>query len=136
MRGIVLFLIAAANAGCASPIEPPVIDPAFRTYYASFIEQAALHEKELSLGGLVMRFGDLPINEHGICDIDKVITIDQEVWFRYGSDWDRELLVFHELAHCTLGQRHRENSIMDPRTTGAAYALKRAEYLEELFSHD
>ncbi|MEM6318355.1 MAG: hypothetical protein AAF960_11840 [Bacteroidota bacterium] len=49
---------------------------------------------------------------------DRNIIIDQAFWQQHNS-WNRELIVFHELGHCSLNLSHREgqtngicNSIM------------------------
>lgn len=65
-------------------------------------------------------------------------------WFWAAAEWEREVVVFHELGHCQLGRQHRNSirkkrarSIMHGRAldflTKDLYRANREVYLDELF---
>jgi len=61
------------------------------------------------------------------------IELDPLFWADADAE-DRELLFFHELGHCVLGQRHRSRSIMAPALF-SGYFKRRSSYISELFLH-
>ena len=61
------------------------------------------------------------------------IELDAPLWEESSAE-DRELLMFHELGHCVLGQDHRAGSIMEPRLF-SGYFDRRPFYVPELFLH-
>ncbi len=62
------------------------------------------------------------------------IELDSVFWRKADAE-ERELLFFHELGHCVLGQDHRYNrSIMKP-SLFSGYFDDRAYYISELYLH-
>lgn len=66
---------------------------------------------EADISDLKVRFGKLPKGKAGSCKIKKkLVTIDPTVWSAMDS-MQRQALVFHELAHCSMNRKH-ENSTL------------------------
>lgn len=91
---------------------------------------------------LNVRFGILTGGTVGVCmygNIKPNIIIDQYTWLNY-SQAKKEVLMFHELAHCTLSKEHNEKkvggrpvSIMYPYVLSKYdYEKNREEYIKEL----
>ena len=115
-----------------------IIDPEFVPYVDKFIEITGVDSIELD-----MYFNELDDSIIGVCTVEgiaKDVEIDP-VWWKAVGRWDREILIFHELAHCVLGQEHRNlrltdgcsGSIMNEYHIGA-YCYKRHYnyYIQEL----
>jgi hypothetical protein len=76
--------------------------------------------------------------------LPKIVTIDSSTW-TYLTENDKELLVFHELAHCLLGREHANEKLLSgeckswmrdgPSSCKVNLTNKRwrAYYLDELF---
>lgn len=75
--------------------------------------------------------------------IENHVTIDLAFWNQF-SDSFKEMIVFHELGHCVLGQGHREGQLEDGRClsimrSGSAFCRDaytpstKAYYISELF---
>jgi len=74
------------------------------------------------------------------------ITIDESFW-NNATNLIREMVVFHELGHCVLGQGHREDtdangnclSLMQSGTEGCTLLyneINRTYYLDEFFTFE
>lgn len=96
--------------------------------------EAGLYEKENALGVTHKRLGS------------RVVGIEPR-WVdelrKQGRLHRLEPLIFHELGHALLNQDHRDSSIMTTKGNGQLFeddhgqvdSVKRAWYLDELFSH-
>jgi hypothetical protein len=100
--------------------------------------------------GLQVIFGKVKGNHHGSCkpnNYPKVVTIDSVKW-KYISPPHRELLLFHELAHCLLEKQHNDDTFpfgeckswmradqskCKPNVMNAAW---RKYYIDEIFSKE
>lgn len=61
------------------------------------------------------------------------IVIDMENWL-LSSDIEREMLIFHELAHCVLNKKHTDTGLMSPMLINKKEYLKhRTEFLNDLY---
>lgn len=137
-----LVLLSLMLSGCGKgfkAINHGHVDPEFEQYVDKFLE----------IYNIPVIYVDLYFNEQtgnviGVCKIkgnDKNVEIDPEWWYR-ASDLDREILIFHELGHCVLGQHeHRDytlsdgcpGSIMDEYHIGAyCYDKHYDYYIEEM----
>jgi len=81
------------NPAQESPTETNNLESQLEVYLSSQI--AEIHEENVA----------------GVCHFSSnrpnQITIDLSFWER-ASDFDKEMVVFHEIGHCVLGQGHRE----------------------------
>lgn len=129
------------------------VDPVFEPYVQEFVEEAEKRGQTIDFSdtGLRVEFSDLALNiAAGFCYVgEHHIVINKENWLLY-SERFRSFLLFHELGHCELDQRHRneqfENgvwkSIMrgDPftgitnRFPTPYYGFRKDYYLDELFN--
>jgi hypothetical protein len=127
----------SALSGCGLLPANPEVDPEFRIIYSEFLMDAARYGAEPSLGNLVVRFsapGQLGPDTAGIC-ISKEVMIDPDYW-QVCQGYCRELLIYHELGHCTLGQSHRVNSIMSATLLRTyTYQANREAYVRELMTY-
>lgn len=134
------------------------IDPAFSSYYHSFLSEGSKRGFH-NLNKINIKMGFKPLSESvsashlnfkekveiGHCKViigqDPVILIDPILWKKY-SVLEREMIIFHELAHCFLLKGHTEahgenipslmnSSIFYPGT----YLAHREKYINELFSY-
>lgn len=66
----------------------------------------------------------------------RVIEIDPSFWF-YVSNWDKEVLFYHEMGHCDLNRGHSNpQSIMEQYHIGGyVYSQNKTYYLMELFQN-
>ncbi len=82
--------------------------------------------------------GQCTYNSHA----PELVTIDTDFW-EWSDEWDREMVIFHELGHCVLNRDHNENhingvctSIMRSGVSGCRDNYNentRVDYLDELF---
>lgn len=129
------------------------VDPVFEPYVQEFIEEGAKRGQTIDFSdtGLRIEFSDLALEvAAGFCYVgEHHIVINKENWLLY-SERFRSFLLFHELGHCELDQRHRNEqfdngvwkSIMrgDPftgitnRFPTPYYGFRKDYYLDELFN--
>ncbi len=81
------------------------IDPEFRPFYKTFIQEANLRGVELDTSNLSINFGDaLPVA--GNCNLTNIhVKINRNFW-EGSSNCFKEFLIFHELGHCLLKRLH------------------------------
>ncbi|MEQ9375660.1 MAG: putative metallopeptidase [Imperialibacter sp.] len=85
-------------------------------YVDSFIDEAKLRGYDLSDArrGLIVEFTDLPDNKGGSSKssfFTNLIKLDPFIW-KQMNDRQREMLVFHELGHCVLGRKHKNETLL------------------------
>lgn len=130
-----LVLVALILAGCGLLPSNPEVDPAFSILYSQFLMEAVKYHRELNLNNLVMKFGPLDPALAGTCSNGPTVTIAEDYWHEITA-WEKEILIYHELGHCLLGQAHRANSIMSsPEINYYSYAWHRDTYVAELFNY-
>lgn len=108
----------------------------FESYVQAFEAQAAEHGRPLTVTSNI-RF----VEEQetvGYCSWGifnkKDITIVRSGWDKMG-EYEREMVIFHELGHCELGRKHLDNTLMQfPSISLAEYLGDRADLLTELFA--
>lgn len=156
-RSIILFFVSITLllfAACEIE-ETPIVDdlyiaPELQPYFDLFETEAAARGldyklDEENLEGYLLRISDDDVL--GTCsfnpDRPQRVTIDVTFW-RQASDFEREMVVFHELGHCVLGRDH----IDDANANGTCVSImhsglgncrlnynsaNKAAYLDELF---
>ena len=134
MRAALVLLTASLLTSCGLIPSNPEVDPEFSILYAEFLADAAHYGRELDLWDLRIEFAEMPLDIAGRCRPNKTVEINPEVWAFYDR-WDREILIYHELGHCLLGQDHRPDSIMSQNLRTTWYAWHREEYKAELFTY-
>jgi len=135
------------------PVEETQVVSPLEKYFLSFENEARKRNLIIDLAELDLTAEISEINEDnvaGTCSYSSHfpnhITIDSSFW-NNASDIIREMVVFHELGHCVLGQGHREEtdvngnclSIMQSGTEGCRLLyddLNRTYYLDEFFLFD
>ncbi len=141
MQYKIWFVMAGMTLGTGCGLLPknPEVEPAFAIIYSKWLADAARYETELTLDGLTISMsapGLMAANTVGTCGPNRRIIISREWWDYHPYGGDREALVYHELGHCTLGQDHRPNSIMQPYgLSGYTYRNDEEDYLAEIFSY-
>ena len=150
------LLLALAVAACQPdmilPTEEvgPVIDNEVQAYVDRFVAEGTKRGVSLDISRLVIQVqGEIqPQNAAGACHYFSEnntphIVIDTTSFNWKHKDHTREMLVFHELAHCLLGRRHENQKLpngnyasMMRSDRGVLYgpdSYKRSYYLDELF---
>jgi len=128
------------------------VDPIFEPYVQEFIQEGAKrgYDIDFSDSGLKIEFTDVGDNSFlGRCWLGRHhVQIDKGYWFSF-SERFRSYLLYHELGHCELDQRHRNElfdnnvwkSIMrgdpftgiEPRIPTPYFGFRRDYYIDELF---
>ncbi len=113
-------------SGCRHEIDqvyPPEMEP----YVSAFFLQAHLRGYDLyeEHFNFTIRFGET--HDSGVaasCETPgRIITINPEIWASRG-ELEKEWIVFHELGHCILGRKHKN----EESTTSECYSyMKGAE---------
>lgn len=125
----------------------PLADKKLWTYFEKFEEEAKLRNLNIDLVSQNIHASIEPIahSNVGLCNRagnNRTIIIDQDFWESRGF-LSKELIVFHELGHCSLNLFHR-NDQMDGICKSIMRAGQgecfdnytvesRSEYLDELF---
>jgi hypothetical protein len=123
------------STGCGLIPANPEVQPEFSVLYSQFLMDASRFKREIDPSGLVVQFGETAVRTDGQCTSPKTVTINRAYWDKFNK-WGKELLLYHELGHCLLGQDHRPGSLMaEPAPSSTNYAFKREEYLTEFFSY-
>lgn len=144
----VLSILCLSSCGSDVVVD---IDPDFQVYVDRFIAEAAdrgttIDFSDTGLDLIYTNSGRQDLS--GFCSLGEYhIEIDRTDWNAL-SERGRERLIFHELGHCELNRRHRNEilnngdwaSIMrgSPIPTGKSffihyYGSRRSYYLDELF---
>ena len=142
MRLITMLLCVYIVLNSCSPINTNrYVDSEFRRYVDRFNEYAQDYGVKVDTSNVGIMFMNKTDNKSvvGSCyklGYIRIITID-EVFWRYASPLERELVLFHELGHCVLNRdhcRYSSLSIMYPYLISVRdYAVLRSSYLKELF---
>ena len=117
-----IALLAMILTGCGEYLRPTdlskvvSVDP-FSAYLDLFVEEAARHNKIVTIDNLIIKFGPLESDGDrtrlGLCTIGTTtptITINPTTWQTL-SAFSRVLLVAHEAGHCVLGRGHNDKEV-------------------------
>jgi len=133
VRNLITSSIALIILSCSCAIEHDILP--FKSYYDSFNYEARIRNVDVDAYIMRIRFEVMPKGSHaiGMCYLFDHIGINKEFW-RWASNEQREVLIFHELGHCVLFQKHTKTGIMQPELyASATYAFERKALLDELF---
>lgn len=126
----------------------PLADQQLWPFFEKFEAAAKQRGKTINLATQQIKatIEAIPSPNVGLCNRstnNRTIIIDQKFWVSR-SELSQELIVFHELGHCSLHLEHRDNqvggickSIMRSGNEGCLdnyTTSSRAAYLDELFS--
>ena len=82
-----------------------IVDNKLKRYIIKFQEKTGV-----SIGKTTIKFGNLKDNKLGICyGKTRQIIIDKDYWLSSTSELDKEMTVYHELAHCVLNRKHSKS---------------------------
>ncbi len=108
---LVFFLVAC---GDGSPEDKIRVFPEFEPYINKFVQDGADRGVSIDFeeSGLSILLGPITNAENaaGVCNGDGTIEIANNVWDRL-SDNGKEFLIYHELGHCILDYRHRNEML-------------------------
>lgn len=120
------------------------IDPQTIQYTKTFLEYAAKYNVQIDpvkLKNLRINVRPLPWYLNitgktiGLCEYSSVhIALDSKYW-KDANILEREMLVFHELGHCLLDQRHTEGDdhIMNPSIMDYGDYIRQYQKLQDKF---
>jgi hypothetical protein len=89
-----------------------IVDSDFEEYVQRFIDEGAARGVEIDFGdtGLLIEYSDkMVVGASGFCYLgEHHIVIDKSEWNAL-TDTQKEYLLFHELGHCELDRRHKND---------------------------
>ncbi len=92
------------------------VDPVFEEYVQRFIAEGAARGKNINFDdtGLLIEFSEKIVNDaSGYCFLgEHHIVIDKAEWSALTDD-QKDFLLFHELGHCELDRRHKNDQFND-----------------------
>ncbi len=114
-RILAIIILAVAVSGCGR--EHKLQLGQFSGYVQAFQSRGTSFGKNVQVDDLVIEFGKMERDsEQGYCllkaEETPVIRVNQSAWDRM-SETERQLLLNHELGHCILGRKHK-NDLMHP----------------------
>lgn len=118
LKILLIFFLAAIAIGSCKKDAPAVydVDPAFEDYVQRFITEGAARGVDINFDdtGLLVEFSDQIVNNaSGFCYVDQYhVVIDKAEWNALTDD-QKDFLMFHELGHCVLDRRHRNDQFGD-----------------------
>lgn len=138
-----IFILFLFLTSCALYPEPVYfIDPDLQPYVNMYKEHKAYYLGFDSIKVTEIRFGEPRNTKLGECTkwrngsfvVRRRITLDPVVW-RWMSEVERRMLVFHELGHCDLDRPHTvtDSLMVENIFPATQYLSKESYYLQELF---
>ena len=139
--------------GCQKETGVIDIHPKFQIYVDRFVDAASKRGKEIDFNdtGLSIQFRDAVDTETGgVCRGNHHIEIEKFYWDDL-NDVEKEGLIYHELGHCELDRRHRNDTLPngewasrmrgDPIPEGLSAVInysgvRRDYYIDELFNEE
>lgn len=111
MLGLIPLIFGCGQA----PHDPGIFSP----YVQEFEDTARSQGVSVSAAGMSIEFGTPAISDElANCDWSGHIVVKQDVWDGL-NEYDRKMLMFHEMGHCVLGRQHSDQpgSIMSAAIT-------------------
>lgn len=127
-----ILLLALLLVGCAEqPTYQVVVNAELKPYVALYEREALILGKKVNTSHISVIFADLAGDVVGNCSFAGPVTIriDSEFW-TIATEAQKEVLVFHELAHCTIGRSHNHEWLFDG-TTHIRYSIMAPELLTD-----
>jgi hypothetical protein len=142
----ILFSIALWSAPARAQEIKTVVDPHFQKYYSNFLKLSKKHHCVLYNKLLSITFDSeetFKARTVGLCYFDyawRQVTIKESYWQSIG-EFQRQILVFHELGHCLLNREHDEKkfdescpgSLMNHEVVSSSCSDLKQVYFNELF---
>jgi len=140
--------------GCEEDVPAYNVELEFQEYVDRFIDEAAKRGQTIDFtdSGLSIQFRDAVSKESGgVCYLGQHRIEIEKFFWDDASDLQREGLIFHELGHCELDRRHRNDLLPngewasrmrgDPVPEGLSVAINYTEtrkgyYTNELFDQN
>jgi hypothetical protein len=93
------------------------IDKEFTIYVKQFQTEALIRNVDVQVDYSITFHNDTIPNRLGVCNeyfigdkkVKKEIKIDIKAWNKYQFYYDREIVLFHEMAHCSMDLDHSTN---------------------------
>lgn len=135
-----LLAVSCINCSKFKSIENYNIDSAFKPYIKQYVEVKERETGFTHTSNPSIAFKSLEGPVIGLCywyfNGKREIFIDPEYWFSESTtDYDRRLLIFHEMGHCDLDRGHNgPSSIMEEYHIGGFIYQRHMSYFDqELF---
>lgn len=113
MKYVLLMVYLISNLACGRGPKP--IDPAFKVY-ADMFEHYSQVYNNVQVADIRMEFGPEADNILGVCVIEDgyyvKIVINEKHWSSL-KDYEKELVILHELGHCVMEKAHNDNKATD-----------------------
>lgn len=152
-RILCLLLVVFTVASCFNESSETTVHPELEPFFETFKEAAEARGIEFDndaegISGIIRRISGSTII--GQCarsnDSTKIITIDRSFWDAF-NDFEKELVVYHELGHCFLNRPHCDVINTDETCFSIMHSsedlcennynsVTREEFLDELFDFD
>lgn len=112
LLNVIVSVVLISPLGCYNGTKSKAVPTELEPFVYSFFSEASKRGKLTSGNddGLIIQFGRVSKGAAGSCKPNlypKVVTIDSVMW-NFLSFAQREILVFHELAHCVLNRSHKD----------------------------
>jgi len=143
LRGIVFGFTISAVLGASCALLPiRGVEEEFEPYVQRFKAEGLKYNVDISDKRIIISLIELEQPTVGQCRkslfLPPIVVIDKFFW-AWANDTEKEMLVFHELAHCLLGQMdHRMGkTLMTPfMAYEFNYRKERDYYLKEMFTYE
>ena len=119
INAVVLLTLGLLLSGCATPVGPVVIDPAFDSYIQEFESECSQFRRYCRVYGISIYFEPLEWPTLGVCytrsDGSRRVVMNEATWGVLSS-LERMNLFRHEMGHCLFFYEHYLGgvSIMSP----------------------
>lgn len=147
---LLLLLMGGVIAGsCEENVPAYNVELEFQEYVDRFIAEAAERGQtiDFSESGLSIQFRDAVSKESGgVCYLGQHRIEIEKFFWDDASDLQREGLIFHELGHCELDRRHRNDLLPngewasrmrgDPVPEGLSVAINYTETRKEYYTNE
>lgn len=122
MKNILILILLALNVACAK--RQAVIEPVYSKYVESFIQDTKQQTgMDINTNNLIVKTEEMQregnVTTLGVCTVSTqglTIAINKKA-FENASETTREVVLFHELAHCLLGMMSHYDSEVDLMNT-------------------
>lgn len=155
MNYLILFVLLA---GCGyANFGEFKIDNELKPYYAKYLYEASLRNRDLkpkylivkfedSIEGRILGYCEIQVEQDNLLKSTPIVVIDRIKW-NNADELDRTTLMFHELHHCIGGFSGHDDSVDEdgyPKSLMNTFSVSEAypihtknnwtKYLDELFS--
>ena len=148
MKNILLFLsLSLLFVGCGTAhVEVLSVDSQFKPYLNEFEGMSKVEGTQITTKNLIIQMvpsidDTLTVGYCETADGQTPKIVVSQAWWTNLSDYEKEMLMFHELGHCLLNRNHRATaylnmpySVMTPMLFNTSvYQANFTQYMFELF---